>query len=480
MTGKIRLNPRRFARLAPALALACLLPALDAVARGLALARVFGDHMVLQQGGPVPVWGRAAPERGVAVAFAGHVVKTTAGADGRWHATLPALPASAEPRTLRVRADGETVEINDVLVGEVWLCAGQSNMEWPLSRDARARGELPRATHPMVRLLNLDFAGKFIFAKPFPDAVIARLTPEAFYRGAWARCEPAAAAPFSAIGYYFARDLQAALGVPVGVVNLAVGGSPAEAWVSREALAADAELRPMLEGSWLDNPALEPWCRQRGMENLGAALKAGKPVPDADGGGPAHPFKPGFLWDAGPAPLLPFAMRGVLWYQGESNALSARRTAQHERLFPLLVRDWRARRGRGGFPFLYCQLSSIEAAGYPSENWPEFRDSQRRLREKIPDAGMVVTSDAGARRDVHPREKRVVGARLARLALAQTYGRAILPGGPEPVSASAAPGALRVAFAQTGAGLRTSDGAAPRGFELAGADGQFHPAAARL
>lgn len=452
----------------------------------LALASVFGDHMVLQRDGPVPVWGTAAPRSEVTVAFAGRAVTTTADAAGRWRANLPALEASAEPRVLQVGAGGETVEIKDVLVGEVWICAGQSNMEWPLSKDSRAAVEMPRAANPLVRLLDLDFAGKYFFAKPFSDAIIARLTPEGFYRGEWARCAPESAAPFSAIGYYFARDLQAALGVPVGVISLAVGGSPTEAWVSRETLAADSELRAMTAGNWLDNPALDPWCRQRGMENLGNALKAGKTVPDSDGGGPAHPFKPGFLWDAGMSPLIPIAMRGVLWHQGESNALSAWRAEQHEKLFPLLVRDWRARwrrearEARDDFPFLYCQLSSIEAVGYKSENWPEFRDSQRRMAEKIPNVGMVVTSDVGARRDVHPREKSAVGSRLARLALAQTYGRAILPGGPVPMSATVQGGTLRVAFAHTGDSLRTSDGSAPRAFEMAGADGRFHPAEARL
>ncbi|AWI09525.1 exo-alpha-sialidase [Ereboglobus luteus] len=449
-------------------------------AEALTLAHPFSDHMVLQQGGPAPVWGTCAPKAAVTVEFAGHNVKTTADDSGRWRADMPALEASAEPRTLRVISGPETLEIKDVLVGEVWICAGQSNMEWPLSKEARADEELPRAANSQVRLMGLDFASKYVFAKSFSDKILERMTPEKFYSGTWTRCEPGSAASFSAIGYYFARDLQAALGVPVGVINLAVGGSPAEAWVSRETLSADSRLGPMAAGNWLENEALDPWCRQRGMENIGVALKAGTFAPNVEGGGPDHPFKPGFLWDSGIAPLLPLAMRGVLWHQGESNALSAWRVAQHEQLFPLLVRDWRARWGRGDFSFFFCQLSSIEAGPYKSENWPQFRDSQRRMADEIPNAGMAVTSDVGARRDVHPRDKHTVGARLTRLALAQVYGQNILRGGPVPASMTTESDVLRVTFAQAGSRLRTSDGSAPRAFEVAGADGKFHPAEAKL
>jgi sialate O-acetylesterase len=372
---------------------------------------------------------------------------------------------------LRISTVGESRELTDVLVGEVWLCAGQSNMEWPLARELHAEAELPRALHPGIRFFNPGYAGKGASGSLFAAEEVAMLTPSDYYRGAWEVCTPGSAARMSAIGYYAARDLHVALGVPVGIIHLAVGGSPTEAWVSRKTLAEDGALRALTEGDWLVNPALEAWCRQRGQENLGQA-----PAGGVDGGGPNHPFKPGFLWVAGIEPLLPLGLRGVMWYQGESNSLSLARVRQHELLLPLLVSDWRRGWGRPDLPFLYCQLSGIDSNPYRSEFWPEFRDSQRRLLEIIPYSGMVVTADVGNRTDVHPRDKATVGVRLASLALARVYGRELEFSGPQPKSALVRGSEIVVTFRHATGGLRTGDGQALRGFEIAAADDGFTPA----
>lgn len=446
---------------------------------GLAPAPVFSDHMVLQREQPLPVWGRAEPGASVLVEFAGDRQTDVADADGRWIVRLGAKAASATPRLLRISTSNESRELTDVLVGDVWICAGQSNMEWPLGKELHADREVPMADRAYIRFFNPGYAGKDRGSGSFTDEEIRRLTPEDFYRGTWERCTAQTAASMSAVGYYAARDLQAALAVPVGILQLAVGGSPTEAWIPREALAADPVLRELVEGNWLANPMLEPWCRQRGHENLDRAIAAGGTIPGSnDGGGPNHAFKPGFLWAAGLEPWRNLSLRGVLWYQGESNSLSLPRVRQHEILLPLLVREWRHAWGRQDLPFLYCQLSGIEAMPYHSEFWPEFRDSQRRLLSIIPDSGMVVTADAGDRRDVHPRNKAVVGQRLARVALAKVYGRLVEYSGPEAVSASAHPRSLVIRFTHATDGLITSDGAALRGFELAGNDGQFTPVSA--
>ncbi len=456
------------------LLLLLLLPAAGLRAE-LLLAPVFTDHMVLQRDVPLPVWGRATPGEAVTVEFAGEKKTAVTDSAGRWLARLGPQAASATARGLRVSAAGESREIIDVLVGEVWLCAGQSNMEWPLARELHAEAELPRASHPGIRFFNPAYAGKGSGGRLFTAEEVARLTPGGYYRGAWEVCTSGSAARMSAIGYFAARDLHAALGVPIGIIHLAVGGSPAEAWVSRETLAGDLALRDMTEGDWLGNPALEAWCRQRGQENLGSA-----PLGGADGGGPDHPFKPGFLWDAGIEPLLPFGLRGVLWYQGESNSLSLARVRQHEILLPLLVRDWRQGWGRPDLPFLCCQLSGIDANPYRSEFWPEFRDSQRRLLEAIPYSGMVVTADVGNRADVHPRDKATVGARLARLALAQVYGRDLESGGPLPKLARVRENEVVVTFTHATGGLRARDGQALRGFEIVAADNNIIPAHAMI
>jgi sialate O-acetylesterase len=449
-------------------------PAL-AGAQTCALAPVFQNAMVFQQGVALPVWGTAASGAAITVTFAEQRKATTADAQGVWRVALDALPASANAQELKVAAGDEQLVLQDILVGEVWLAAGQSNMEWPLAGEAHARTELPQANLPQLRLLHLAYAGQGYDAEAFDPEVVQRLTPQKFFRGAWTACTPRSAKNFSAVAYYFGKELQQVVKTPVGVIDLAVGGSPTEAWIRREALAADESLRPLVQGDWLTNEKLGDWCRQRGRENLAAALQQGE-LPH-DELGPNHPFKPGFLWEAGIARRMPLPVRGVIWYQGESNSLELRRVRQHERLFPLLVSDWRKQWGIGEFPFLYCQLSSIGTEkGYRSQHWPEFRDSQRRMLAEIPHTGMAVTSDLGHRSDVHPRNKKEVGHRLALWALAQTYGKQVACSGPLAASMRRDGAALIVKFDHCEAGLKTSDGQPAAGFEIAGDDGMFRTA----
>ncbi len=449
----------------------------------LTLAPLFGDNMVLQRDQPLPVWGKAAAGEKISVRFASHTKTATADSSGNWKVVLSSLPANAEPRTLTISAESirhSSFVIRDftnVLVGEVWLAAGQSNMEFPLSREAHAAQEIPVATNSQIRLLNLGFAGQYFFSKPFGSNEVARMSPEKLFHGDWKSCSPGNAKDFSAIAYYFSREIQRDQNVPVGVINCAVGGSPTEAWIRRGALDSDPELIAMTRGNWLTNTALDDWCRQRGHENLDAPLAAGLAVP-GDDLGPNHHFKPAFLWDAGPARFAPFALRGVLWYQGESNSLEERRVRQHEKLFPLLVHDWRAAWGENS-PFLFCQLSSIQTNSYKSAFWPAFRDQQRRFVETIPNTGMAVTSDYGLPNDVHPREKREVGRRLALVARAKVYAGKIEFSGPQPVQAVVRGAQAEIVFSHA-AGLKASDAKPANGFELAGVDGIFHSAAATI
>ena len=467
----------------PVLALAWLLP--TGASADVTLVPVFGDNMVLQRDMPVPIWGVAEPGQTIVASFASQRKTTRADASGNWRVTLKPLRASFEPRSLTIESSAvphstpRTLRLTDVLVGEVWLAAGQSNMEWPLAKEAHAATELPAATNASLRLLNFPFAGQYFSAKPFGSNELAHMTPEKFYSGAWQVCSPASAENFSAIAYYFGREVRQELNVPVGVIHLAVGGSPTEAWIRRVALAGDADLRAMTQGNWLTNAMLDGWCRERGGQNLNTAIKSALPIP-GDDLGPNHHFKPNFLWDAGPARLLPFAIRGVLWYQGESNALEPRRVAQHRKLFPLLVRDWREQWGQGRLPFLYCQLSSISTnAGYKASCWPEFRDQQRSFLGTIPDIAMAVTSDIGHPTDVHPRNKRDVGHRLALAALAQVYGRGNEYTGPQIEWAKEQKNQVLLKLRHAN-GLTTSDGKPPNGFEVAADDGVFHPATTEI
>jgi sialate O-acetylesterase len=328
----------------------------------------------------------------------------------------------------------------------------------------------------------MGYAGQGVGAVGYSAAVVARQTPAQFYNAStWAACDATSAAPFSAVGYFFGKEIRNALDVPVGLINMSVGGSPAEAWMRR------AVIPPALTApNWTtNNTNLEAWCNGRAIVQLGTLIGSAP----GDDMGPNHAFKPTFLWDSGPARLAPFAMRGVLWYQGESNALSHSgevgvtnpkwRIDQHEVLFPLLVNDWRKQWGQGNFPFLVCQLSSI--VDPTREFWPEFRDYQRRATALLPNMGLAVTSDIGSNSsNVHPTNKRDVGKRLARWAQRYSYGDTAALPCPLPATATRVGGTVTVAFNDAGPALTTSNGAAPASFELAGADGVFFAANASV
>lgn len=424
--------------------------------------------MVLQAGQRLPIWGTAAAGERIEVRFAGTRAAATAGADGRWRAELPPQEPSALGRPLVIEGR-ETVTLDDVVVGEVWLCAGQSNMLLPFAKADHAAADLAAAGDPMLRLLRLAVAAGGD-APAYDSEAIAALRPKAFTSGSWACSSPAAVADFSAVAVFFAQRLRAELGVPVGVIQLAVGGTPTEAWVGREALAASPATAGLLTGDWLQNPLVGEWCRGRAAANLARASRAGEAIP-GDEFGPNHPFKPGFLREAGVAPLVPFSIAGVCWYQGESNAETAAGAALHEVVFAALVADWRRAWQRDDLPFGFVQLP-----GMARPHWPAFREGQRRLHARIPHTGMAVAIDLGAEGDVHPRDKRPIGERLAGWALADVYGRDVAGSSPLPVSAIRhADGRVRIEFEHAAAGLTTTDGGPPRHFETAGADGGFRP-----
>ncbi|MCA9105874.1 MAG: exo-alpha-sialidase [Planctomycetales bacterium] len=452
----------------------------------LRLPRVFGSHMVLQADAPLPVWGKAEPDCSVSVTLGAETARTTADGNGDWLVRLPARRATAVPLELVVESGDERISFRDVLIGEVWVCAGQSNMEWRLDQSTNGSGELAELAttgHPAIRLLDLTDGPRGL-SGAYSREQLAQLTPETFVDGQWKVATADSARDFSAVGWYFGRHLQSRLDVPIGLICPAVGGSPAEAWIPRDALANDSQLNQLAEEYWLDSLHLGEFCPQRGEQNLLRLMQAGEPIP-GDALGPNHPFKPGFLWDAGIAPLIPFAIRGVIWYQGESNAETAERVAQHELLFPLLVNEWRRRWGQGDFPFLFVQLPALNRP-----EWPAFRDSQRRLLDQLPNTGMAITLDTGHPTDVHPRSKQPVGERLALWALGTTYRTAALPSsamptlstysGPLPVEVARDGGSVILTFAHAGEGLSSQDDAPLRYFEIAGPDGTFRPALATV
>ena len=442
-------------------------------------ALVFQSSMVLPRDKEIPIWGTASPNTMVFVDFAGQKEKAKADANGKWMVKLKPIQTSKTPEILCISDGNESLELRDILVGDVWLAAGQSNMEWPLRLEAHAGTELPNTNHPRIRFLNLGYAGQNYPTRAFGKDVLDRYNSKDFFRGSWQTCNPLDARNFSAVAYYFAVNLNQKLDIPVGIIQMAVGGSPTESWISSDAMAKDQALQPILKGDWVKNPVLDAWCQKRAMENISTGLKANEAPKDENG--PLHPFKPSFLWNYGIKGLIPFPIKGAIWYQGESNSLSLPRVLQHEQLFKLLVSDWRKQWGLGDFPFYFCQISSIGTEkGYLSHHWPEFRDSQRRMATEMPNTGMAVTSDLGHRSDVHPTNKKEVGRRLALCALAKTYQKNVPQGGPEPKTILQKGNSLEISFDKTLESLKTADGKKPASFEIAGEDGVFFAAEAVL
>jgi arylsulfatase A-like enzyme len=449
--------------------------AVSATGPALKLPQVFSSHMVLQADAELPVWGYAEAGSKVSITLGEETQSATTNRHGNWQVRFPSRPASTIPIELKVECGDDQIVLNDILVGEVWVCAGQSNMEWMLTQSANGKDELASADHTHLRLLHLA-GGARGSSGSYTSQHLSRLTPKTYCEGEWKVASADSGREFSAVGWYFGRHLQQQLKVPVGLICPAVGGTPTEACIPRLALGRDPDLRGLVAGNWLDNPRLGEFCRTRGQQNLIAAIQAGESIP-GDEFGPNHSFKPAFMWDAGIKPLIPFAIRGAIWYQGESNAETPARVREHNRLFPLLVNQWRARWGQGDFPFLYVQLPALNLP-----EWPLFRDGQRRMLSQLNNVGMAITIDTGHPSNVHPTLKKPVGERLAKWALGTTY-KSKSPttfSGPLLDVAEREGDSLVVSFNHVGDGLKSSDEKPLRHFEICGKDGVFYPATAKI
>lgn len=428
------------------------------------LPAVLADHMVVQRDLPVHIWGMADPQEQVSVTFRGETRGAVADDLGQWSVYLSPAQAGG-PYEVAVKGTN-AITVRDVLVGEVWVASGQSNMEWPLVRATNAQTEIDKAKFPRIRLFRLKNK-----SSEYPlDDVAA---------DPWTECNPETVRGFSAVAYFFGRDLHERLGVPVGLIESAWGGTPADAWTSLGAIASDAALMPVFaewsrmmdgqSGTLLRREAqLAAW-----RQAADRAKAEGKPAP----GRPWSPnedqsWRPAGLYNAMIAPLTPFPIRGAIWYQGESNA-SRERAPLYSRLFQTMIRDWRRAWGIGDFPFLFVQLANFKADQW----WPVVREAQRETLQ-LANTGMAVTIDIGNPSDIHPTNKQDVGARLARWARALAYGEQVEPSGPLFRMAAPEGSAMRVWFDHA-AGLNAKGGA-PSSFEVAGADRKFVRAEARV
>ncbi len=461
-----RMNPTKIFR--AALLLFCLV-AFTARAE-VRLHNLFTDHMVLQQNTSVPIWGWADDAEHVTVEFRGQKVSATA-KNGKWMVKLKNLKPGA-PDTLKVfstrgnknsSADQHTtIQLNDVVVGEVWIASGQSNMEFPLRGSFQSTNDIRNSANDNIRL--------------FTVPKLKLNAPTNNVRGAWQICGPETVPGFSAVAYYFARDLQKALGVPVGVIHTSWGGSPAEVWIREALMAKDPEYkRDILDTygashqRWLNN--LEQWKKEKAQ-----AEKEGKPFTKRQ---PSSDWKPAELYNGMIANIIPYAIQGAIWYQGESNA---GRAWQYRRLFADMIKNWRDDWDRD-FTFLEVQLapwdkskkrSLEEITKAPGDSdWAELREAQWLATKNLKNVGMAVITDVGDKDDIHPTKKKAVGARLALLARKIAYKEKIIADGPEYRSVKFKDGKAVLSFKNVDGGLDARGGGELTGFSIAGADKKF-------
>ena len=433
----------------------------------LQLAAVFSDNAVLQQGKSVPVWGWCDPGETVVVEFRGRRVETVS-ENGRWFVKLPRQRAGG-PDPLVVRGRSQMLVLTNVLVGEVWVCSGQSNMEWPLSRSENSQAAIEAAANPQIRL--------FTVPKLKADEPVENV------KASWQLCDPTTVPGFSAVAYFFGRDLQRARGVPVGLVHTSWGGSPAEVWMRREVIDMDPDFRksildPLPERRKKYEASLAAW------EKDAAALRSQGKQPTT--GRPSLGWVPSELYNGMVHPLIPYAIAGAIWYQGESNA---GRAYEYSRLFPTMIRNWRGDWGQGDFPFLAVQLapwdrnkkrSLAEITAQPGESdWAELREAQLLATQVLPKVGMAVITDVGDKDDIHPVKKEPVGARLALAARRIAYREPIVHSGPVFRSLSVSGGEARLRFDYVGGGLEARGGELT-GFQICGSNREWVWAKARI
>lgn len=437
--------------------------------------------MVLQLDRAAAVWGKADPGAEVNVAFKGHSATAKAGSDGKWRLAVQTGPADAIGAKLTITAGSDRRVIEDVLVGEVWFASGQSNMFYTMNRSPEYAGLIAETKLPALRMFNAPL----VTAAENQDDI----------DGVWTSATPETVAGYSAVAFFFARKLHLELSIPIGVIKSAWGGKPVETFTSREALSTLPGTKVMVDAMLKDDVSYDQAKAEAAyatkLEQWRATMAAAKgkspeerkrlpKKPDA----PKRPLltegKPGVLFSAMIYPFVGYTMRGVIWYQGEGNAKAG--AVPYDQTLPLMINDWR-KRWADEFSFYYVQLASYHAAsmapGTP-DPWALCQDRMRLVLNTTPKTGMAIINDVGEVDDIHPKNKKDPGERLARWALVKDYGKDLIYSGPLFKSSEVKEGAIRVTFDQAGTGLKSRDGGALKRFEIAGTDKAWHWAEAKV
>ena len=435
----------------------------------------FSDHMVLQRERAAAIWGWAEAGAEVTVSFKGRTAQTKADAKGKWRAQIETGAADEKGAVLTLNSGQDRLEIKDVLVGEVWIASGQSNMYYTMNRSPDYAGLIAESNHPGLRMFNAP--------------LVTSAEPQEDIEGVWTVATPETVPGFSAVAFFFARQLHLELKVPVGVIKSAWGGKPVETFTSREALLTLPGTKVMVEALMKDQESFDQTKADAAyalkLEQWKATMAAAKSKPAAERrrlpkkpAAPKPPLltegRPGVLFAAMIHPFVGYTLRGAIWYQGEGNAKAG--AVPYDQTLPLLIGDWRQRWG-DDFSFYFVQLASYRAPstepGQP-DPWALCQDRMRRVLATTPKTGMAITNDVGEADDIHPKNKKDPGERLARWALAKDYGRELVFSGPLYQGSEVQGASIRVTFAHAGSGLKARDGKALQRFEIAGADKVWH------
>jgi len=447
----------------------------------LSLPHFFSDHMVLQRERAAALWGKASPKAEVTIEFKGKTAATKADAKGQWHTAIETGAADAKGAVLTVKSGADSVTINDVLVGEVWLASGQSNMYFTMNRVPAYAELMSKADHPGLRM--------------FDAPLVTAVEPQDDIAGEWTLCSPKTVPGYSAVAFFFALKLHQELGIPVAVLKTCWGGKPVETFTSREALNTLPGTKAMVDKLMQEAAAYDPGKAKAAyaanLEKWQATMAAAKdksaeerkrlPKKPAE---PKPPLetegKPGVLFNAMIHPFAGYTMRGAIWYQGEGNAKAG--AVPYDQTLPLMIRDWR-QRWDDDFSFYFVQLANYRTPsttpGTP-DPWALLQDRMRHILVSTPKTGMAIINDVGEANDIHPKDKQTPGERLARWALAKDYGRDLIYSGPLFKSSEVKGDAMRVTFDHAGTGLKARDDAALKRFEIAGVDRVWHWAEAKI
>jgi sialate O-acetylesterase len=446
--------------------LACLifLLSLQSAFADVKLPALISDNMILQRHIRIPIWGTADPGEKVTIMFGDQKIAVTADNDGKWIAKLKSMKAGG-PFDMTVKGKNE-IMLRNILIGDIWVCSGQSNMQWPVGASLNSDKEIAEAKYPMIRLFSVKLS---VSDKPLKDT-----------EGKWAMCSPETIPNFSAVGYFFGRDLHKSLNIPIGLINASWGGTPAESWTTKETLESDPDYKPILE-RWQQVVDSYPQAQQKYQEQLAQWEKDAQKAKDEGKEEPKkpnppnpplnNPWMPSGLYNSMISPLTLYAIKGAIWYQGESNA---DRAYQYRKLFPAMIKDWRKMWDQGDFPFFFVQLANFLATKpEPSESaWAELREAQL-MTLSLPKTGMAVIIDIGEAGDIHPKNKQDVGNRLALSALSIAYGRSDDYSGPIYQSMKIVGKKTVLNFLHANSGLVAKGDGKLKGFAIAGSDKKF-------